>query len=176
MAAFFLKTKIHKYHFLGSSCALFLNKRCVTHPCASTNTYSHRPTHSPVPHRHGSLNTEPFMQRVSHSNSRKYTQGKDARMPSARCHQLGGDQLLQVKGVFVIISKRDHERSGGCDSLWRQAEYATCGNLGKLFLFSKSQCAHLQRGDNDRNLVELFSGISTCPSDSEFLRGNVSYG
>ena len=106
--------------------------------------------------------------------SNKHTQGKDARMPSARCHQLGGDQPLQVKAVFVvIISKRNHGRS---DSLWRQAEYATCGNLGKLFLFSKSQCAHLQRGGNDRNLVELFSGISTCPSDSEFLRGNVSYG
>ena len=44
MATLFLKT-IHKYHFLGSACALFLNKSCVTHLCASTNTHTDPHTH-----------------------------------------------------------------------------------------------------------------------------------
>ena len=45
MATLFLKTTIHKYHFLGSACALFLNKSCVTHLCASTNTHTDPHTH-----------------------------------------------------------------------------------------------------------------------------------
>ena len=96
-------------------------------------------------------------------------------MLSARCRQLGGDQLSQVKVVFLSSPKETTEEveavpqsleAGRIHYLWEPREVISL----------KSQCAHLQRGDNDMNLVELFSGISTCPSDSEFLRGNVSYG
>ena len=50
MATCFLKTKIHKYHFLGSSGTLFLNIEDVSHARAQAQIHTH--TH---PHTHQCL-------------------------------------------------------------------------------------------------------------------------
>ena len=105
----------------------------------------------------------------------KQTQGQDGIRHNAT--NLGVTSSYKLK-LFLLLSspKETTEEVEAATQSLEAGRIHYRGNLGKLFLFPKSQGARLQSGDNDMNLVELFSGISTCPSASEFLRGNVSYG